>query len=497
MVDGHEQAQTDAEIRADDVEGVESRSEEEEEEEEESEEEGGAIVETLGEGFYEVEAVRRKRVRKGQVQYLIKWRGWPESANTWEPFDNVKACADVIDEFEKSDTVKQGRRRRGKRKFGTYILPQKKKRSLTLNVDDGSAAISVSRNEEGEDGKKSGLGPAVTSRGSPECMQHVSTEPFDAGKNVSQDKSDYEDFDTALPDCRPKSGQEKPQVKVTESEQGKDSEHDFVDVAVKADVSESKEIQEKHSLSGGGERASLLPCVGGELDREIGRQDSTVNRHHDAREGFVQTETGCSEQHFSLPVEGATLEENKEVGGHTSSIYVEKKMSGELGKAIGIDKCAGAKKRKQGFVRRVRQSLDSQEVDTKAALDEEKPIDCAQVSEQEKVPKGLGTQGGKRDAESFQIHEPKGPTHRLPASPQSLQFVAPTVPPSHITRIIKAVNYSNSSVNGKQDATVVFKGLRADGQEVLVDNKFMRANYPLLLIDFYEQHLRNSPSTAV
>lgn len=54
----------------------------------------------LAEGFYEIESVRKKRSRKGKVQYLIKWRGWPEAANTWEPFENLLSCSDVIDAFE-------------------------------------------------------------------------------------------------------------------------------------------------------------------------------------------------------------------------------------------------------------------------------------------------------------------------------------------------------------------------------------------------------------
>ncbi|KAI3800662.1 hypothetical protein L1987_28756 [Smallanthus sonchifolius] len=56
----------------------------------------------LAEGFYEVESIRKKRCRKGKVQYLIKWLGWPEEANTWEPTDNLLSCSDLIDKFEQS-----------------------------------------------------------------------------------------------------------------------------------------------------------------------------------------------------------------------------------------------------------------------------------------------------------------------------------------------------------------------------------------------------------
>lgn len=63
-----------------------------------------------------------------------------------------------------------------------------------------------------------------------------------------------------------------------------------------------------------------------------------------------------------------------------------------------------------------------------------------------------------------------------------------------ITQILKAISYSNSVTHDKQEVVVLFKASRSDGEEVMVDNKFMRERHPLLLIDFYEQHLRYSNS---
>ncbi|KAE9604938.1 putative chromatin remodeling & transcriptional activation CHROMO-DOMAIN family [Lupinus albus] len=53
-------------------------------------------------GFYDVEAIRRKRIFKGKVQYLVKWEGWPESTNTWEPLQNLKNVPEMIEAFEES-----------------------------------------------------------------------------------------------------------------------------------------------------------------------------------------------------------------------------------------------------------------------------------------------------------------------------------------------------------------------------------------------------------
>ena len=46
-----------------------------------------------GEEHYEVEAIRDHRYqgRKQQLQFLLKWKGYPEADNTWEPQNHVHA----------------------------------------------------------------------------------------------------------------------------------------------------------------------------------------------------------------------------------------------------------------------------------------------------------------------------------------------------------------------------------------------------------------------
>ena len=59
-----------------------------------------------------VEAILDKRVVKGPTKYLVRWKGWPEEYNQWEPAENLEGAPDLLSEFHAS--VARPRRKRRK-----------------------------------------------------------------------------------------------------------------------------------------------------------------------------------------------------------------------------------------------------------------------------------------------------------------------------------------------------------------------------------------------
>ncbi|GMF49667.1 unnamed protein product [Phytophthora fragariaefolia] len=61
------------------------------------------LLGTGGVPYFHVEKILRRRRRSGNYQYLVKWRGYPDSDSSWEPGSRLEEdCADLVAAFEQA-----------------------------------------------------------------------------------------------------------------------------------------------------------------------------------------------------------------------------------------------------------------------------------------------------------------------------------------------------------------------------------------------------------
>lgn len=83
--------------------------------------------------YFEVENIVDKRYNvSGLSEYLVKWKGYPSSQNTWEPKKNLKKFIKMIKEFETG----VGRKRITRLKKGKLIgdIPDEPKKVIKIKT---------------------------------------------------------------------------------------------------------------------------------------------------------------------------------------------------------------------------------------------------------------------------------------------------------------------------------------------------------------------------
>ncbi|XP_043091836.1 chromobox protein homolog 2 [Puntigrus tetrazona] len=112
----------------------------------------------VGEQVFDAECILNKRLRKGKLEYLVKWRGWSSKHNSWEPQENLLDPR-LLAAFNKREQEREllirnkGKRPRGRPRkiLDTIPVVSKSSSSSSSSSSSGSSSSSSSSSSSDDD----------------------------------------------------------------------------------------------------------------------------------------------------------------------------------------------------------------------------------------------------------------------------------------------------------------------------------------------------------
>ncbi|XP_028674440.1 chromobox protein homolog 8-like [Erpetoichthys calabaricus] len=94
----------------------------------------------VGERVFAAESIIKRRIRRGRVEYLIKWKGWSQKYSTWEPEENI-LDARLFAAFEERERERElfGPKKRGPKPKTFLLKAQAKAKAKTYEFRSDSA----------------------------------------------------------------------------------------------------------------------------------------------------------------------------------------------------------------------------------------------------------------------------------------------------------------------------------------------------------------------
>ncbi|KAM9393612.1 chromobox protein homolog 2 [Pholidichthys leucotaenia] len=132
----------------------------------------------VGEQVFDAECILNKRLRKGKLEFLVKWRGWSAKHNSWEPQENILdprllAAFNKKEQEKELMLLKKGKRPRGRPRKILENMPEAPKTSSSSSGGSSSSSSdsssscsssSSSSDDDDDDGQDDQENPSIRTR---------------------------------------------------------------------------------------------------------------------------------------------------------------------------------------------------------------------------------------------------------------------------------------------------------------------------------------------
>ncbi|XP_021915622.1 polycomb group protein Pc isoform X3 [Zootermopsis nevadensis] len=119
---------------------------------------------SMGDRVYAAERIMKKRVRRGRVEYFVKWKGWSQKHSTWEPEENILdgRLIDIFEQGQRGDPTPHkrgpGRKKESARYHDSHQQQQQQQQQEVGRSDPEDTLEEIQGGAGGDSSQDEGAG---------------------------------------------------------------------------------------------------------------------------------------------------------------------------------------------------------------------------------------------------------------------------------------------------------------------------------------------------